>query len=151
MKKILPIVLAVLMLFCGCSQYAEPDVSELMQQIVSEQSFTSPYECTANEFEMIFDIDPKDLEAFKAVFSMKGACADMAVIVKANDPKEAEEISEKLSEYKDQRYEDFKGYAPLEAEKIENGRVLVYDSYVLLLTVSDISSAVQTADAAFKA
>ena len=120
MKKILPIVLAVLMLFCGCSQYAEPDVSELMQQIVS-------------------------------VFSMKGACADMAVIVKANDSKEAEEISKKLSEYKDQRYEDFKGYAPLEAEKIENGRVLVYDSYVLLLTVSDISSAVQTADAAFKA
>ena len=39
----------------------------------------------------------------------------------------------------------------MEAEKIENGRVLTYGKYVILLIVQDISGAIKTVDAAFSA
>lgn len=150
MKRFICIVLIPLLLV-ACSQYAEPDVSSLMDQILSEQTIEEVAVATEADIEILFGINLDAVERYDVCYSGKGGYADIIAIFKLSDSSSAEEISAILTDYKASRYEDFKGYAPLEADKIEKGRIMTYGRYVLLVVVPDISSAQKTIDAAFSA
>lgn len=150
MKKLFAFALIPLLLLSACSQYAEPEVSAVNEAVLSSCELDEPSYATLEEAKIIFGTDFEDLEDFSVCYSSNGGCADMLAIFKLESEDGAQELSEILSDYKSRRYEDFKGYAPQEAEKIENGKVLVYGRYVILAILSDIDSAQTAADSAFK-
>lgn len=151
MKKLLCIILCAMLLFTACSEYAEPDVSELMSEITSGQEIAETAYCDEATAEAVFGLDFDKVEDFSCAYSGKGGYADIAAVFKFTDSDYVSEAEKILSDYKDARYHDFEGYAPFEAEKIENGVILTYGRYVVLLILGDISAAVDTVDAAFKA
>ena len=69
----------------------------------------------------------------------------------SSSKEDAPDAAAVLEKYREGRYNDFLGYAPFEAEKIENGRVLTYGRYVILIVLPDTDSALSAADKAFKA
>ena len=150
MKKTLCIFLAILFIsLTACSQYAEPDVGELTDLILSEQTIEEITYASESDVGILFDIDLDRVEAYRVCYSGKGGYADMIAVFKLKNSVDADSVSSVLEKYKSDRYEDFKGYAPLEAKKIEKGRIMVYGRYVLLVVVPDISAAQKTIDAAF--
>ena len=150
MKRLFCFVLAAMLLLCACSQYAEPDVSRLTGELISSQGLEDMTYADDTDVGILFGVELKDVEEYSVCYSGKGGYADMIAIFKLGDSGEPEAVAELLRSYKEHRYEDFKGYAPFEAEKVENGRVAVYDRYVLLVILPDISAAQDTLDRAFK-
>lgn len=138
------------MFLTGCAKYAEPDVSSLMTDILVGQSVEEPTYAESSDLGIIFDLNLEDIEEYSVVYSGKGGSADIVAIFKLYDVEKADEYLQMLSKYKDDRYNDFVGYAPFEAEKIENGRVLTYGRYAVLMILSDIDTALDTVEAAFK-
>lgn len=149
MKKLLCAALALMLFISACTQYASPDVSELMAELITSQGLDNMTPADDTGVGTLFDIDLSEVREYSVQYSGKGGYADMIAIFKLSggDP---EAVAELLREYKKYRYEDFKGYAPFEAEKVENGVVTVYGNYVLLLIVPDISAAKTTVAQAFK-
>ena len=150
MKKLLCFVFGAMLILCACSQYAEPDVSELMDELTSSQGLEDMTSADDTGVDILFGIDLSEVEEYSVQYSGKGGYADMIAIFKLNSDSDTEAVAELLRTYKDYRYEDFKGYAPFEAEKVENGKVVVYDRYVLLVILPDISEAQETLNQAFK-
>lgn len=151
MKRFFALLAAFAILLTACSGYSEPDVSQLMESLLSGQNVKDAVNAPYEDISLIFEFDPEKVEEAALCYSGDGGYADMAAVFKLYSADDASAFSDMLSEYKDTRYEDFKGYAPMEAEKIENGRVLTYGRYVLLLILPDIPGAVGAADAAFSA
>lgn len=151
MKKIVCFILITIIFLTSCSQYAEPDIAVLNDKLLENQNITEPTAATSEEIAAIFAIDADNYESCSVYYSGKGGFADMVAIFIMNSGELTDEAAQVLEDYRAQRYEDFKGYAPMEAEKLENGRVLVYGRYVLLLVLPDISAAIEAADAAFEA
>ena len=149
MKRLICVLFAV-MLLAGCTQYLSPDVSELMDSLISSQGLDDMTTADDRAVGILYGIDLNAVEDYAAAYSGKGGYADMIAIFKLNADADPDAVADILKTYKDNRYEDFKGYAPFEAEKVENGKVLAYDKYVLLLILPDINAGVETVDKAFK-
>lgn len=149
MKKIIIFILVAAALLCSCGQYNQPDVTALADELCLDQSLDDMTIASKSDMEVLFDIDLEKVESYSVRYSSQGGYADMIAIFKMAKSSDVPSAEQALAEYKYARYEDFKGYAPIEAEKIENGRVLIYDSYALLLIVPDIDGAVKCADSEF--
>ena len=150
MKKLIIAVLA-LVLLTSCSQYAEPEVSVVFENMLSGQELEEMTPATAQEVGILFDFDISLAEEYSVSYSGKGGCADILAVFKLYDGENTSDVASALEKYREDRYNDFLGYAPFEAEKIENGRVLTYGRYVILIVLPDIESALSAADKAFKA
>ncbi len=72
------------------------------------------------------------------VFPKVGISSDMILIIKSTD---AVTVKQALEDYKNERYEAYMGYAPLEANKINDGFVESCGDYVILVVLPDIESA----------
>ncbi len=149
MKKIIFAILTAMIFLTACGKYNQPDVTALTDELCFIQGLDDMSDATPDDVKILYDIEPADTEDFSVRYSSKGGYADMIAVFKMIGSQEADYAEEALLDYKAARYEDFKGYAPLEAEKIENGKVLRYDNYVILLIVSNIDTAVQCADTEF--
>lgn len=149
MKKTIAFILAAALFLCGCSQYNTPDVSELMDNLITSQGLVNMTEASESDIDVLFDIDMEKVMEYSVKYSGKGGYADMIAIFRLTGDGDPDEVKRELLDYKKRRYEDFKGYAPLEAEKVENGCVVVYDSYVILMIVPDIDSAALDIDTEF--
>ncbi len=149
MKKILCLLAALSLLLCSCGKYNEPDPAALMDELCFIEGLEDMTEASADDVAFLFDIDLDTAEEYSVRYNSNGGYADMIAIFKMNGAEDAEAAKQALSDYKDARYEDFKGYAPLEAKKIEDGQVLVYGRYALLLIVGNIDTAVSCADTEF--
>ena len=150
MKKLFCVILAAMLVMCACSQYAEPDVAELMDTLISSQELDNMTSADDSGVGILFGIELSEVEEYAVQYSGKGGFADMIAIFKLSDDGGTEAVADLLRTYKEHRYEDFKGYAPFEAEKVENGKVVIYDRYVLLVIAPDISAAQVTLNQAFK-
>lgn len=150
MKKLFCVILSALFILCACSQYAEPDVTGLMDTLISSQGLDDMTPADDAGVGILFGIELYDVEEYAVQYSGKGGFADMIAIFKLCNGVDTEAVAELLRTYKEHRYEDFKGYAPFEAEKVENGKVVIYDRYVLLVIAPDISTAQDTLNQAFK-
>ena len=149
MRRIFAVILAAMLLFAACSEYAEPDVNELVASLTEDQSIEEPSFAEESDIPILFDIDVNKVESFCVCYSGVGAKADMVAAFCLSDKDDASAVQTALLEYKEHRYKDFEGYAPLEAEKVEDGVVAVYGRYVLLMILPDIELAITEADEAF--
>lgn len=152
MKRIICFILTAALVLCACvGGYAEPDVTELVNSIIEGQDIDEPAFATAEETALILGIDPEKVEESSFCYSGSGGYSDTVVVIKLYDAEDAADAEKILSDYKASRYEDFKGYAPKEAEKAENGRVIVRGRYAVLMILPDIDLALSAAEEAFKA
>lgn len=144
-------ILAAMLILTACSQYAEPDIDLLLADILASQQFEAEM-TTADEstVKLLFDF-AENAEAFGFSYSGKGGLADMVAVFKMKNSDDAASARNALETYKSERYEDYKGYAPMEAKKIEDGKVYVYGDYAVLAVVPDIPAAEDALEAAFKA
>lgn len=149
MKKLLCAVFALVFLV-SCTKYAEPDVSELSESLLCGQELEEMTSADITDVGIIFDIDLSLAEEYAVNYSGKGGRADILAVFKLYDKDDASYVAEALEQYREERYNDFLGYAPFEAKKIENGKVLIYGRYVILAILPDIDAAIETADKAFK-
>lgn len=150
MKRVIIFAAAAVLLLTGCSSYAEPEISALTDALISDQGVDDFLSAEPDEISLIFDFDPQKVEECALLYA-GGGSADTVAVFKLKSSSDVQEFDNMLSDYKASRYEDFKGYAPFEAEKVENGKVLCYGRYVLLVILPDISKAQSAADSAFSA
>ena len=149
MRRILILIISSMFILCSCGGYNTPDVGILMDEICSSQGLTDMTSADDSGAGILFDIDLTAVTDYSVKYSSRGGYADMIAIFRLNGGEDTEAAAAALESYKAARYEDFKGYAPLEAEKVEKGRVITYGDYVLLLIVPDIDEALKTADTEF--
>lgn len=149
MKRIFLVIIAAALLLCSCGGYNEPDVGALMDELCFIQGLEDMTEADGSGVDVLFDISLDDVESYSVRYSSQGGYADMIAIFRMKTKDGAAAAEKALLDYKAARYEDFKGYAPFEAKKVEDGQVLAYDKYVLLLIVSNIDTAVSCADTEF--
>ncbi len=72
------------------------------------------------------------------IFPSVGISADMLLIVETDD---AEAACNALEAYRQERYDAYMGYAPVEAEKIDRGFTDYCSGYAILAVFSDIEAA----------
>lgn len=149
MKRFLCLILTAALILTSCSQYAEPEIETLIADILATQQFEAEMtSADADTVKLIFDF-AEIAQDFAFSYSGKGGLADMAAVFKMKNSDDTATVRHALEDYKSERYDDYKGYAPMEAKKIEDGKVYVYGNYAILLVVPDIPAAEEALEAAF--
>lgn len=142
-KRLALIVSAVLsLLFVSCGKMAEPladeVVSAAMQSQISIGEFIEADEKAAG---IIFDIDYSLCEEYSVYYSDEAGSADIIAVFKTKDDEVKNNIVSALEKFLEIRLEDFKGYAPLEVQKIEKTKILSYGDYEILMILPDFEAA----------
>lgn len=151
MKRFLPLFTALLLL-CSCTASSEPvseiDISVLMQDIIDTQTFSDEMMIVSapdSEYSYLVDeIIGTDYNKALFYFPMVGISSDMIMIVEINSKADLSSYANLLSDYLDERYEAYMGYAPEEAKKIKNGIVITHGNYIILMVLPDMDSAQET-------
>lgn len=148
MKRFIVIIAALLMLV-SCGQLPEPDANELAQDIILNQS-AGEFEPADNDMiSLLFDVDTAGYSDCVLYYSAEPACADIIVIFKSEQSDLLADTKEILEDFREDRLEDFKGYAPEEAAKIESSKVLTKGKYVIWVVMPDEDDALKRIDTAF--
>ncbi len=148
MKKLIAVVFALLML-SSCGSFPEPDVHELADSIISGQAAGEFKEADGDMISLILDVDANDYSDSALFYSSEPACADIIVIFKTDKSDLQSETKKILSDFRESRLKDFKGYAPEEAVKIEDSEVISKGKYVIWAVMPDGEAAKKQIDSAF--
>ncbi len=153
MKKIGIIILAVVVLFVACgSTLPSPDATELATEILEALGETENFILADSEtVDIVFDCDSSVYDDFCVMYSTEDASADIIAIFKSPDGETQADTQEMLDSFLESRFNDFKGYAPLEVQKIENTKLITYGYYDILIIISEFDSAKSVVDSAFSA
>ncbi|MCD7770743.1 MAG: DUF4358 domain-containing protein [Oscillospiraceae bacterium] len=148
---ILCILTSVLVLFSSCgSTLPSPDATELATEVLDSLGETDNFALADSEtVEIVFSCDSSIYEDFCVMYSTEDISADIVAIFKSPDSETQDATQEMLEEFLESRLNDFKGYAPLEVQKIENSELITYGSYDILIIISDFDSAKSVVDSAF--
>ncbi len=151
MKKIIPIILASLILLTSCgSTLPSPDAEELTLEILETLGETDNFTLADSEtIDIVFCCDSSVYEDFCVMYTTVDASADIIAIFKSPDDEAQDETEEMLEEFLESRLNDFKGYAPLEVQKIEETELITYGYYDILIIISDFDAAKSVVDSAF--
>ncbi len=151
MKKIIPIILASLILLTSCgSTLPSPDAEELTLEILETLGETDNFTLADSEtVDIVFGCDSSVYEDFCVMYTTVDASADIIAIFKSPDDETQDETEEMLEEFLESRLNDFKGYAPLEVQKIEETELITYGYYDILIIISDFDTAKSVVDSAF--
>ncbi len=155
MKRIAVIVLAtvvsaVLLASCRSSSLPSPDAMELANEILETLGETDSFALADSEtVDIVFGCDSSVYEDYCVMYSTEDISADIIAIFKSPDDETQDETEEMLEEFLNTRLNDFKGYAPLEVQKIENTKLITYGSYDILIIISEFDSAKSVVDSAF--
>lgn len=149
MKKLI-VVLFALLLLTSCSSVPEPDAHELANKIISGQSAGEFEEADGDMISILFGLDVDDFSDCAVYYSKEPACADIIIIFKSDKKETLESVKEVLEEFRQSRIEDFKGYAPEEAAKLEESKVIIKGKYDILAVMPDSQTAQETINTAFE-
>lgn len=152
MRKITSIlILFLVLLFSGCTQKKEVNTDMTAAQIAR----AIKNECLELADLNMITLDDKDFSLWLsdfynipeeqitdgAICYANGARADEIVVLVLKDEQNAETIQTALTEYKESRVGAFEGYAPQEAETVENGIITTNGNYAALLICDNVSTA----------
>ncbi|MCD8006300.1 MAG: DUF4358 domain-containing protein [Oscillospiraceae bacterium] len=148
---IICILTVVVMAFSACgSALPSPDATELATEILETLGETESFALADSEtVDIVFGCDSSVYEDFCVMYSTEDISADIIAIFKSPDDETQDETEDMLEEFLESRLSDFKGYAPLEVQKIENTKLITYGSYDILIIISDFDSAKSVVDSAF--
>ncbi|MCC8131890.1 MAG: DUF4358 domain-containing protein [Ruminococcus sp.] len=151
MKKFGTIILAVAVLFAACgSSLPSPDATELANEILETLGETDNFILADSEtVDIVFGCDSTVYEDYCVMYSTEDASADIIAIFKSPESETQDDTQEMLDSFLESRLNDFKGYAPLEVQKIENTKLITYGYYDILIIISDFDSAKNVVDSAF--
>lgn len=154
MKRVIVVIFAVMLLLtsCGSSNLPSPDAEELATEILETLGETDDFELADSEtVDIVFGCDSSIYDDYCVMYTTVDASADIIAIFKSPDGDSQSETEEMLDEFLESRLNDFKGYAPIEAQKIENTKIMTYGSYDILIIISDFDVAKTVVDSAFMA
>lgn len=116
-----------------------------MQDIIDTQTFSDEmmviFAPTSEYSYLVDEIIGTDYINALFCFPSVGISSDMIMIVEANSEADSSNYANLLSDYLDERYEAYMGYAPEEANKIKNGIVEIHGKYIILMVLPDMNSA----------
>lgn len=145
MKKPIAVLFAfLLLLLSSCTSLPEPDAHELADRIISEQTAREFDEADSDMISILFGLDVNDFSDYAVYYSKEPANADIVVIFKSDKKKTLDSAKDILEEFRKSRIEDFKGYAPEEAAKLEEAKVISKGKYDIFVVMPD-NEAVQKA------
>ncbi len=151
MKRFVSMAASALLMFAACGKLPEPDAHELAQNIISAQGMSEAFaEADSDMVSLLFDIEIEDYSDFAVYYSSEPACADIVVVFKSEQSEILGKTKDMLGDFRASRLNDFKGYAPEEAAKIERSDVISKGKYVILAVMPDSNAAVDCIDSAFK-
>ncbi len=155
MRKIrfICILTSVLMLFSSCgSTLPSPDAAELATSILESLGETDSFAFADSEtVDVVFGCDSTVYDDCCVMYSTEDISADIIAIFKSPDSETQEDTQAMLEAFLESRLNDFKGYAPIEVQKIENTELITYGNYDILIIISDFDSAKSVVDSAFAA
>ncbi len=154
MKRVIATILIMMLLLtsCGSSNLPSPDAEELATEILEALGETDNFVLADSEtVDIVFGCDSSVYDDFCVMYTTVDASADIIAIFKSPDSDIQSETEEMLDEFLESRLNDFKGYAPLEVQKIENTKLITYGSYDILIIISDFDAAKTFVDSAFTA
>ncbi len=149
MKKLIA-VLFVFLLLTSCAELPEPDAHELADKIISGQSAGEFDEADGDMISILFGLDVNDFSDYAVYYSKEPASADIVVIFKSDKKETLDSAKDILEEFRKSRVEDFKGYAPEEAAKLEEAKVITKGKYDILAVMPDNEAAQKVINTAFE-
>jgi hypothetical protein len=97
-------------------------------------------------FQQLYNFSIKKVEDGAICYNGSDGKADEISIIKVADSNDVTEAKKYMEARLDQRIRDFQGYKPEESSKLNQGRVIVYKQYVILIisdNVSDMETAIK--------
>ncbi len=149
MKKLITVLL-VFLLLTSCSSLPEPDAKELANKIISGQQAGEFDEADGDMISILFGLEVEDFSDCAVFYSKEPASADIVIIFKSDNKETLKSVKGILEEFRESRIEDFKGYAPEEAAKLEESKVIIKGKYTILTVMSDNEAAQKVINAAFE-
>ena len=152
MKRVIATILVVMLLLtsCGSSNLSSPDAEELATQILETLGEADDFVLADSEtVDIVFCCDSSVYEDYCVMYTTVDASADIIAIFKSPDSDTQSETEEMLDDFLESRLNDFKGYAPLEEQKIENTKLITYGRYDILIIISDFDAAKSVVDSTF--
>ncbi|MCD7822857.1 MAG: DUF4358 domain-containing protein [Oscillospiraceae bacterium] len=145
------VLTAVMLVFSSCgSSLPSPDATELVTEILETLGESENFEHADSEtVDIVFGCDSSSYDDFCVMYTTVDASADIVAVFKSPDSETKADTQEMLEEFIESRLNDFKGYAPLEVQKIENTKLISYGNYDILIIISDFDSAKSVVDSAF--
>ncbi len=142
MKKILSLFVAlcaltVLLVGCGGGEETKQyNLDDVMAAIEEVAPVSVPADMDDDYLTGMYGISLDDVEEYKGKYTNVSLSTDEILIVKAKSGK-ADAIKEALEARRDAKYEQAAMYDDTQAQKAQNGRVVVKGDYVLLVVVGD--------------
>lgn len=149
MRKLIALIFVILLL-TSCSSLPEPDAHELADKIISGQPAGEFDEADGDMISILFGLDVEDFSDCAVYYSKEPASADIVIIFKSDNKETLESVKDILEEFRKSRIEDFKGYAPEEAAKLEESKVITKGKYDILVVMPDNGAAQKVINTAFE-
>ncbi len=149
MKNLIAVIF-VFLLLTSCSSLPEPDAHELADEIISGQQTGEFDEADGDMISILFGLDVEDFSDCAVFYSKEPASADIVIIFKSENKENLESVKEILEEFRNSRIEDFKGYAPEEAAKLDESKVIIKGKYTILTVMPDNEAAQKVINTAFE-
>ena len=150
MKRIIPLLLALALLFCGCRSRKEiPPVEDLAAQMHQAGVFSteiSPVDPAVAQ--MIYYFNEADVEEGAFYFS-SGASADELALVKAPTEQAAMNLKAVFQERLDLQKAAYADYMPEELVKLEGAQLYRNGIYVLFCVAEDPAPVMELANQYF--
>lgn len=142
MKKMISLfaalcALTVLLVGCGGGEDAKQyNLDDVMAAIEEVAPVSVPADMDDEYLTGMYGISLDDVEEYKGKYTNVSLSTDEILLVKAKAGK-ADTIKEALEARRDAKYEQAAMYDDVQAQKAQNGRVVVKGDYVLLVVVGD--------------
>jgi len=129
----------------------EPDINAIKEQIENEIEFPEMVDATKENFEFLYDdIDDESVEEFSLIYAGSGGYSDEIAVIKVKSAEDIKNVEIVMLDRVEKRLNDFKGYAPLEYEKLSNAVVTINGDFAFLAVCDNPDKAEKIFNDAFK-
>lgn len=150
------LALSLLLSLCACSAPKESETSapaptgyvgvqELARAVLDSQAGGEDLSELTGEVRTAYLTDvcgiPEGTWTEAAVYTADGVDARELILLRLSQEGDGETVVQALEEHRQSRLGDFYGYAPQEAERLENALVMELDGYAALLVCEDVEAA----------
>jgi len=139
MKKFILILGMILFTVgCGKEETLVIDMDQAVARLDSYEEFASCHKASEDDLETIYDFDLSLLEEYRIMMPQLANKANMYMILKVKKENQ-DEVRNMLNNFTEKYIEQFKLYAPDEADLINNKVISIKGDYILYVVSDDNS------------
>ncbi len=143
----------LILLLAGCTQQqgteVQPEVEDITKGILEQIEFSEMVEATTDNISFMYDLNADEFDDYSVYYAGSGGYADEIAVIKVSSQDDIDKVKTAFDERITSRTSDFKGYAPLESEKLENAVVEQKGNYIFLAICDDTDKAVNIFEDSF--